>query len=178
MGVINTAKLGRFLDKLIANFPKRVMESLPEMIYTASSADGVAYTVAVPGVTSLYSGLRIYVKFGRNSASTTPTLNVNSLGAKTIRQPLSINNTATAPGALPTWLSTSRPVMLTYNGSMWVTEFARPSATGLYGTAPITSGGTGATTAEAALTNLGAASKTYVDQQIASLLERIEALES
>lgn len=178
MGLVTSGRLGRFLSKLKDNFAKIAMERQPDMICTAESSDGVNYTVTIPGVTSLYSGLRIYVKFGRASASMTPKLNVNSLGAKNIRQPLTMNNTATAPGSTTTWLTTACPVVLTYTGSMWKVDFIRPSATDLYGIVPIASGGTGATTAASALTNLGAASQEYVDAQIASILERIEALES
>lgn len=174
MGLVNTSKLARFFANLKSGFAKQVMESQPDMIYTAESSDGVSYAVTIPGVTSLYSGLRIYVKFGRASASMTPTLNVNALGAKTIRQPLSVNNTATAPGGSTTWLTNACPVVLTYTGSMWKTDFVRPSATNMYGTVPITSGGTGATTAEAARTNLGAASAA----DLAALIARVEALES
>ena len=178
MGIINTEKLGRFLSNLKSNFAQQLIESQPDTIYTATSTDGISYSVTVPGVTSLYSGLRITVKFSRNSASTTPTLNVNNLGVKNIRQSLSVNNSATAPGSLNTWLTTSCPIVLIYNGSLWKTEIVRPSASGLYGTTPIANGGTGATTAEQALENLGGASVTYVDSQIASLISRIEALES
>lgn len=174
MGLVNTAKLGRFLANIKTGFAKIAMERQPDMIYTAESSDGINYTVTVPGVTSLYSGLRIYVKFGMASASVSPKLNLNSLGAKIIRQPLSMNNTATAPGSSTGWLATSCPVVLTYNGSMWKVDFFRPSANDLYGSVPVSSGGTGATTAEAARTNLGAASAA----DLAALIERVEALES
>ena len=73
------------------------------------------------------------------------------------------------------------PVILTYNGTVWKTDFVRPSESGLcglYGTVPLESGGTGATTEEGALTNLWAASKTYFDEKIALLEARVEALEN
>lgn len=173
MGLVDSSKLGRFFTNLKTNFAEIFMEKQPEMIYTAESSDGVNYTVTVPGVTSLYSGLRIMVKFGRNSASTTPKLNVNNLGAKNIRQALSTNNTATAPGGSNTWLTTACPVELTYTGSMWKTDFIRPSASNMYGTVPINCGGTGATTAEAARTALGAVSQADFD----ALVARVAALE-
>lgn len=178
MGLVNTSKLGRFLTNLKNNFAEIFMEKQPDMIYTAESSDGVTYTVTVPGVTSLYAGLQIKIKPGRNSSSVTPTLNVNNLGAKGVRQPLSINNVATVAGGLATWLSASSTVTLTYTGSLWKTDFVRTSASYMYGSVGIANGGTGATTADAALSNLGGASVTYVDEQINALLERIEALES
>lgn len=174
MGIINTAKLDRFLQKLKLNFAKQVMESQPDMIYDATSSDGVNYTATVAGVTSLYSGLKIVVRFSRNSSTTTPKLNVNNLGAKFIRQPLTLNNAATAPGNIATWLSSTCPVVLTYNGTMWKVDFQRTDTANLYGNVPIANGGTGASTAEAALTNLGAASKAYIDEQIAELRALIQ----
>lgn len=173
MGLVDSSKLGRFFTNLKTNFAEIFMEKQPEMIYTAESSDGVNYTVTVPGVTSLYSGLRIMVKFGKNSASTAPKLNVNNLGAKNIRQALSTNNSATAPGGSNTWLTTACPVELTYTGSMWKTDFVRPSASNMYGTVPINCGGTGATTAEAARTALGAVSQDDFD----ALVARVAALE-
>ena len=181
MPLIDLPGLAHFLEKvreLIADglsnitgsaFAKKTIESQVDAIYTATSDDGVAYTVNVPGVTSLYAGLRIHVKFGRTSASTTPTLNVNGLGAKGVRQPLSMNNAAVTSGALPTWLSSACPVVLIYNGSQWKTEVVRPSASNIYGQVPIANGGTGATTAEAALANLGGASLEFVQSEIARL---------
>lgn len=173
MGLIDTSKLGRFLTNLKSGFAELFMEKQPDMIYTAESSDGVNYTVTVPGVTSLYAGLRIMVKFGRNSASTAPKLNVNNLGAKNIRQALSTNNSATAPGGSNTWLTTACPVELTYTGSMWKTDFIRPSASNMYGTVPVNCGGTGATTAEAARTALGVVSQADFDELVA----RVAALE-
>lgn len=174
MGLVNTERLARFLHNLKEAFAELFMESQPDLICTAESSDGVTYTATVPGVTALYAGLKVCIKFARNSTSVTPKLNVNGLGVKNIRQPLSTNNAATAPGPNANWLTTSCPVVLTYNGSMWKTDFQRPDANNLYGTAGISNGGTGATTAEAARTNLGAASAA----ELAALIERVEALEN
>ena len=91
------------------------------------------------------------------STTTRPTLNVNSLGAKTIRQPLSTNTGGTVDGASASWLTASKPVTVRYDGSYWIIDNTRPAATNLYGTVPIANGGTGATTADAARDNLGAA---------------------
>lgn len=188
--LIDLVALDRFLEKvkqLIAGkaskdlsdveasaFAGKSLDAQAELIYTASSDDGVAYTATVPGITELYAGLKITFKFSRSSASTTPTLNVNGLGAKGIRQPLSVNNVATAPGALPTWVSSACPMVLTYTGSQWKTDVVRPSSGYLYGSVPVTNGGTGANTAEAARTNLGAASQTDLE----ALMARVEALEN
>lgn len=191
MPLITTANLQRFWIKVRAYIDSKVgtadiagvtgaawaqktMESQQDTIYAATSTDGVAYTVTVPGITSLYAGLQITVQLNRSTASTTPTLNVNGLGAKGIRQPLSTNNVATTAGSLNAWISSACPVTLIYTGSQWKTEHYRPSAASLYGSVPLDKGGTGATTAEAARANLGAASQADLE----ALMARVSALES
>lgn len=166
-------------DVTAADFAKKTVESCTDAIYTAESTDGIAYTVTVPGVTELKHGMRIMISPSRNSASTTPTLDVNGLGAHGIRLPLSFNNVATTMPRLATFYSAGKPLLLMYDESyahgQWkAIEKPRVSAQDLYGTVPIESGGTGATTPEAALESLGAASKAYVDQQIAALRSLIE----
>lgn len=169
MPLIDLNGLNRFLFRV-----KQLIHG-DGMIYTATSDDGVAYTVTVPGVTSLFAGLRITVQLSRTTASTAPTLNVNGLGAKGIRQPLTTNNIATATGVLNTWISSACPVVLTYTGSQWKTDYPRTSAAHLYGEVGIEKGGTGATNAEDALANLGGASLTYVQDEIARLEELINS---
>lgn len=183
--VITAPLLSRFLGHVrdlisagmtAAQFAQKAIEAQPDMIYAASSDDGVAYTVTVPGVTSLYAGLKITVKLNKTSASTAPTLNVNGLGAKGIRQPLTTNSFATTTGAVATWLNKACPITLTYTGSQWKTDFVRSSAAYMYGTVPIESGGTNGTTAAEARTNLGVPSVEYVDEKIAQLQAQIDAL--
>lgn len=156
-----------------AAWAQKHMESKSDMIYAATSTDGVAYTATIPGITSLYAGLQITVQLNRSTASMTPTLNVNGLGAKGVRQPLSTNNVATTAGSLNAWISSACPCVLTYTGSQWKTEHYRPSAASLYGSVPVDKGGTGATTAEAARANLGAASQADLE----ALIARVSALD-
>ena len=164
-------QFARFKTKIVALIESK---GLSGTIYTATSTDGVNYTATIPGITELYAGLKIHVKFSRSTASTMPKLNLNELGAKGIRQPLSMNNAGTAPGAMNTWISSACPLVLTYTGDQWKTDVIRPSASGLYGTVPLTSGGTGGTTAEAARANLGAASQADLE----ALMARVAALEN
>lgn len=149
-----------------------------EIVTTAGS--GSAYTATVKGITTLTPGINFIMIPHVVSASTAPTLNVNGLGAKSIRQPLTTNTTATAPGAADTWLVANKPVRVMYDGTYWKTvEITRPSATGIYGTVPVASGGTGGTTQEAACTNLGAVAyiaQTLTDAQKKQARENIGAL--
>lgn len=166
-----------------AAFAQKMREAELEAIYPAESTDGVAYTVTIPGVTELKHGMRITILPSRNSSHTAPTLDVNGLGAHGIRVPLSFNNVASSMPKMPTYYSAGKPLMLWYDESyahgQWkVFGKQRSSAQDLYGTVPVDGGGTGATTAEDALENLGAASLVYVDEQLAALAARITALEN
>ena len=120
-----------------------------------TAGDGTAYTATVDKVTELTVGMKITIIPHVVSAATAPTLNVNGLGAKTIRQRLSTNTSATASGASANWLAVDKPVTVMYNGTYWVAELTRPDASKLYGAVPLANGGTGATTLEAAQETLG-----------------------
>lgn len=184
--VVTVRRLGRFWDKVVeyiaahaggitnALFAQKSIEAQPDMIFDATSDDGVNYTATIPGITELYAGLKITVRLSKTTTSTSPKLDVNGLGAKNVRQSLSTNNFSTTTAGAASWLNAACPVTLTYNGTLWKTDFVRPSATYLYGKVPVASGGTGADNAADALTNLGAASKEYVDQQIAELRALIQ----
>lgn len=128
----------------------------------AASADGEAYTATVDGVTELYNGLIITIIPEVVSASTAITLNVNGLGAKMVRLPLSFNNAAMSMPRLETYFTQGRPITLQYDAEylagdgIWKTlSKERTSAQDLYGTVPIESGGTGAETPEGAREKLG-----------------------
>ena len=122
-----------------------------------TAGTGSAYTVTVDGMTSLVVGAKITIIPHTNSTAYAPTLNVNNLGAKAIRMPITYNTSATSNGVLENWIVANKPITVQYNGSYWLTvDLPRPSAQYLYGTVPIASGGTGATTIADAITNLGA----------------------
>lgn len=141
---------------------------------TASSTNGIAYTATVEGVTSLYTGLTITIIPSVVSASRTPTLNVNGLGAKRMVMPVSGANTSatTQPPVVynddtseeelnnkittaSKWLSVNKPVTVRYDGMYWETDLLAQSATNLYGLVPIETGGTNANNAADARANLG-----------------------
>ena len=198
MGLINTSLLARFWEKVkqhldngasndlsnvsAATFAQKMREAELAAIYTAESTDGIAYTVTVPGVTELKHGMRIVISPSRNSASTSITLDVNGLGAKYVRLPLSFNNVAATMPKQATYYSVGKPLVLWYDESyahgQWkVFGKNKTSAQDLYGTVPIASGGTGATTAEDALEMLGAVSLLEYGEKISELEGRIASLE-
>lgn len=134
--------------------------SLHNYAAVASSSDGVAYTATIEGITELREGLIVIMVPQRDSNSQTPTLNINGLGAKGIRRPGSANSTAAYGGIEANWLRANYAVMLLYSGGNWICQgMTKVRGDDLYGHVPISSGGTGATTAPQALANLGAVSK-------------------
>lgn len=122
---------------------------------TTTAGTGAAYTASVSGLT-LVSGASFTMVPHTVSTTTTPTLNVNSLGAKNIRMRLSSAPQSTTGFAAANFLAQGRPVKMVYDGTQWIIDdMVRPSATALYGTVPISGGGTGGTTAAQARQNLG-----------------------
>lgn len=101
---------------------------------TASSSDGVAYTATVPGIIALTSGVSFIMIPGKASASTTPTLNVNGLGAKNIKRRLSNLATGVQAGYSASWLAANMPFRVIYDGTQWIVEGqAKPAGADVYG---------------------------------------------
>lgn len=125
-----------------------------------TTGTGVAYAAIVDGITALTIGVKFTMVPHVTSTTRAPTLNVNSLGAKSIRMRLTSSTTATIQLTSASFLTANKPVNVTYDGTYWVIDdFAQPDVNSLYGTVPISKGGTGATTAAKALANLGAMPK-------------------
>ena len=78
------------------------------------------------------------------STTTSPTLNVNNLGAKNIKRGLSTISTSNSIGNSSNWLSVGRPLLMVYDGLLWkVVNMTKPDAADLNGTLPVVNGGTG-----------------------------------
>lgn len=125
-----------------------------------TTGDGSAYIASVPSITALTVGASFIMIPHVMSASTTPTLDVNGLGAKEIKRRLSNLATSLQAGYTDTWLATGRPFRVTYDGAAWIVEgHEKPTAADIYGTFGIDKGGTGANTAADARENLEVYSK-------------------
>ena len=117
---------------------------------------GAAYTASVNGIISLAVGASFVMIPHTASTTTAPTLNVNGLGAKNIRLRLSSAPQATIALIKSNFLVANRPIKVTYDGTQWIIDdMVQPEVNNLYGTVPISKGGTGATTAAKARQNLG-----------------------
>lgn len=115
-------------------------------ITTAGTGD--AYTATVDDITALTAGVSFMLVPHTESTSTSPTLDVNGLGAIRIRRRLSTNTTTTTQGATDTWLSAGKPIRVTYDGIFWIADLPKTSATDLMGAVPIENGGTGVNSEE------------------------------
>ena len=83
-----------------------------------TSGTGSAYTATIPGITALYPGLIITILPHATSTSTSPTLNLNGLGAKTIWR---YSQSTSADSGLngESSLIGGKPALLMYEGERW-----------------------------------------------------------
>ena len=104
---------------------------------TATSNDGIAYTATVSGMKTLTVGASFIMIPATVSKSTTPTLNVNKLGAKPVRRRLSSLTTSLQAGYSASWLTANKPFRMFYDGTTWIVEDqTKPAAADLSGTVP------------------------------------------
>lgn len=123
--------------------PKQYVDKLGLPIVT-TEGDGAAYTATVPGITALTAGASFIMIPHTVSTSTTPTLNVNSLGAKNIKRGLSSLSSSNSVGYSSSWLVAGYPLLMVYDGTLWkVVNMTKPDAVDLNGTLPVVNGGTG-----------------------------------
>ena len=116
----------------IINEINKIKTYCKEVVTT--EGDGTAYTATVPSITSLTAGVSFIMIPHVVSASTTPTLDVNGLGAKNIKRRLSNLPTSLQSGYSNTWLAKGKPFRVTYDGTAWIVEgHEKPSAADLYG---------------------------------------------
>lgn len=136
------------------------------MVYTAASTDGVTYTATIPWLVELAAGQMFTIVPDMTSTTTNTKLNVNGLGDKYLRRPLTTNNSATTTGYSDGWIIKDKPVLVMYDGTYFKTvTILAPDANTIYGTVKVENGGTGGVTAEAALGNLGGMAAATYDPQ-------------
>ena len=136
------------------------MKNAGTPVVKATSGDGIAYSATVPGVSELYAGLEIVIVPKMASASTAITLDINGMGAKLVRLPVSTNTAVLAQPETEGYFVDNRPVKLMYDpeyagkGSWVAIGRQRQSGNDIYGQVPIENGGTGADTLAEAQENL------------------------
>lgn len=178
-------------EKLLWKTPAEINADInADTVFNATSNDGVTYAVTIPNVNSLYAGLKIIIVPNRVSASTLPKLNVNGLGAKNMYCKASGRTGGYLQSTNENVLAAGVPVELIYTGVHWKIDITRPNAENIYGTVAVDNGGTGRETLtsgyylvgngtgavqlkskSAVLSDIGAASKTELEQVKSSVSE-------
>lgn len=108
-----------------------------------TDGDGAAYTATVEGITALTAGAAFIMIPHTRSTTIAPTLNVNGLGARVLRQRSSASTGSSTDGGVKNWIVPGKPVFVMYDGFDWVVEIARPNADSIYGVVAVEQGGTG-----------------------------------
>ena len=87
----------------------------------AATADKVATLDDATGF-SLTTGVKVAVTFSVGNSASTPTLNVNNTGAKSICFPTAVNTTSSGGGTTYNTWGASETVIFTYSSSTWVND--------------------------------------------------------
>lgn len=123
-----------------------------------TTGTGDAYEATVEGIDKLEAGISFKMMPHTESTSSTPTLNVNGLGARTIVPRLASEETRNHINNYEgpeNWISANFPVEVVFDGVLWFADMVVSNARALNGKVPIANGGTGVGTREEALKALG-----------------------
>ena len=120
MGFLNDTGLATLWEKITNKISGMISDEAGKMIpygYCQTAAATKAKVVTVsPAVTALTTGLTIAVRFQYSNTVASPTLNVNSLGAKSIYR---YGTTAPSTSAASSWNANAVHILV-YNGSGWI----------------------------------------------------------
>lgn len=166
-GYMTQAVLNRIAEKTasLVNAVKTIATNAETLAQTASAeakftgtcataAATAAKVVVCAEYTQLSVGSRIMVKFTYANTAVTATLNVNSTGAK----PIVWGGTTSVASS---WAA-GETCLFAYDGTNWVLlKSTLATWNNISGVNPITKGGTGASTADQARANLGAAASNH-----------------
>lgn len=113
-------------------------------VVVKTSGTGSVFTATIDGVTELTAGMLITIIPHTYSATPTPSLNVNGLGAKGIRRRHSYTNNGTAIGYSSMWLTSEVPQLLQYDGTYWIAiGNSKTYGPDIEGAVKVENGGTG-----------------------------------
>ena len=102
-----------------------------------TTGTGTAYEATIGGITELKAGVNFIMIPHETSSYAVPTLNVNELGAKSIRRKTS-DGKVIATVSSYNFFTKDKPYRLMYDGAYWmVMDYSKPSATDLDGNIPI-----------------------------------------
>lgn len=138
------------------------------------STDGVAYTVTTnqikaTNLTELKGQSLVIIPNMTSTSASNVSLDVNGLGAKAIKRWDNRDTSEWWSFTSANWFKAGYPIRVMFNGDYWIIEgMNKPVAADLNGTVSISNGGTGATTAAAARTSLGAAAASDLNSKISS----------
>lgn len=135
-------------------------------VLSITSTDGDAYTVSIPWISassmSELVGKRFTVIPNKTCIVSSPSLNVNGLGAKAFKRMNTTRSDDWYTFGSASWLKAGYPIQIMYSGVYWLVEsMPQTLASDLKGTVPIANGGTGATSAAEARTKLGINSESW-----------------
>lgn len=123
-------------------------------IAQATSTDGVNYAVNVPGVTELKIGMKITIIPNMKNTGT-PNININSLGGRFLLREYSGDKNKTVYAATGFFKAYAPLTITVYDNTYFMADSEKPNMAEAGNVLPISNGGTGATTAASAKTNLG-----------------------
>ena len=169
MGYLDNTGLQKVFTKLKALIDKKsdIGHTHTSLATITSTGTGTAYEATVPGITELTNGVNFIMIPHLDALGTYATLNVNNLGAKRIWIKVSSSTGDGMPNfPVAGFIRKNIPIKMVYSGTNWVIDnISLASAGTLQGTIPIIKGGTGATTANQAITNLGGLSVVVSDTE-------------